>query len=105
VQATTQLVRDYWEARPCASGLARSQPGSLTFFAEVEEAKNRLEPFEAHFADYTRWAGKDVLEIGCGVGTDTVRFARAGARLTAVDLTEVTVELAGRWLELEDLEG
>jgi SAM-dependent methyltransferase len=105
VQATTQLVRDYWEARPCASGLARSQSGSREFFAEVEDAKNRLEPFEARFADYTRWAGKDVLEIGCGVGTDTVRFARAGARLTAVDLTEAAVELAGRWLELEQLEG
>jgi SAM-dependent methyltransferase len=105
VEATTQLVRDYWEERPCASGLTRSQPGSRGFFAEVEEAKNRLEPFEAHFADYPRWVGKDVLEIGCGVGTDTVRFARAGACITAVDLTEADVELAGCWLELEHLEG
>src|SRR5450631_29656 len=31
-------------------------------------------------------AGKDVLEIGCGMGLHTEIMARAGARVTAVDL-------------------
>jgi ubiquinone/menaquinone biosynthesis C-methylase UbiE len=44
-----------------------------------------------------------VLEIGVGLGTDHVQFARAGARLHGVDLTEKGVELVRRRLELEGL--
>ena len=57
------------------------------------------------FADFKRWKGKKVLEIGCGIGTDTINFARHGAQVTAVDLTEKSLELArqrARVFGLED---
>jgi ubiquinone/menaquinone biosynthesis C-methylase UbiE len=46
-----------------------------------------------------------VLEIGCGVGIDTARFARAGARVTSIDLTEAGVALTRQLLELDGLHG
>ena len=41
-----------------------------------------------------------VLEIGCGMGTDTINFARAGARVTAVDLSEESLNLARQRAEV-----
>lgn len=98
-------VRDYWQADPCAAKLAEHAAGTKEFYAEIEAAKNRIEPHESEFADFASWSNAKVLEIGCGVGIDTARFARAGAQITALDLTEAGVSLANRLLELEQLPG
>ena len=98
-------VHDYWQADPCAAKLATHERGSKEFYEEVERAKIRIEPHEPAFAEFEKWAGREVLEIGCGVGIDTARFARAGAAITAVDLTEAAAELANGLLRLEGLPG
>jgi SAM-dependent methyltransferase len=103
VQVPKQAISAYWNARPCGEGLARSERGTLSYFREIERAKDRLEPYVHGFAEFGRWGGADVLEVGCGVGTDTLRFARAGARVSAVDLSGTSVELTRRRLEDEGL--
>ena len=45
-----------------------------------------------------------MLEVGVGLGTDFVRFARAGADLHGVDLTEAAVSLVRQRLGQEGLE-
>jgi ubiquinone/menaquinone biosynthesis C-methylase UbiE len=87
-------VSDYWNARPC-NILHSAQPvGSREYFDEVEVRKYFVEPHIPGFAEFDRWKGKRVLEIGCGIGTDTINFARGGARVTAIDLTEKSLEVA-----------
>ena len=107
--ATTQTtqkerVRRFWNARPCGSSHAASEPGSAAFFDEVERKRVELEPFIDRYARFDETAGKELLEIGVGVGTDFIRFVRAGANATGIDLTEGAVELVKRRLALEGFE-
>jgi 2-polyprenyl-3-methyl-5-hydroxy-6-metoxy-1,4-benzoquinol methylase len=87
-------VRDYWNARPCNLRHSTAAIGSRQYFEEVEARKYMVEPHIPGFAEFERWRGKKVLEIGCGIGTDTINFARHGALVTTVDLSEESMGLA-----------
>lgn len=97
-------VRDYWDLRPCNIRHSPQPVGTKQYFDEVEARKYFIEPHIPQFAEFTRWRGKRVLEIGCGIGTDTVNFARQGAQVTAVDLSEKSLELARQHLQVNGLE-
>ena len=87
-------VRRYWDARPCNVRHSEKPVGSKEYFHEVEARKYLVEPHIPGFAEFERWRGKRVLEVGCGIGTDSVNFARAGAELTAVDLSGESLRIA-----------
>jgi len=67
--------------------------GTREYFDEVEARKYFVEPHIPGFAQFERWRGKKVLEIGCGIGTDSVNFARAGADLTVVEISEKSLQI------------
>ncbi len=96
-------VRDYWDERPCNIRHSPKPVGTRDYFDEVERRKYFVEPHIPGFADFGRWTGKRVLEVGCGIGTDTTNFARAGAQVTAVDLSEKSLAVARRRAEVYGL--
>ena len=87
-------VQRYWDGRPCNIRHSPKPVGSKEYFDEVEARKYLVEPHIPGFAEFERWRGKRVLEVGCGIGTDSINFARAGAELTAVDLSGESLRIA-----------
>lgn len=65
-------------------------------FATDEKPFDRIIPFE-------RLHGARVLEIGCGMGLHTELMTRAGARVTAIDLSPTSVMSTTRRLALKGL--
>jgi SAM-dependent methyltransferase len=96
-------VKEYWDRRPCNIRHSNKPIGTREYFDEVEERKYFVEPHIPGFAQFERWKGKKVLEIGCGIGTDSVNFARAGADLTVVDISETSLDMCRRRFELYGL--
>jgi ubiquinone/menaquinone biosynthesis C-methylase UbiE len=47
--------------------------------------------------------GRHLLEVGCGMGFDSLEFLKRGVRVTATDLTPNAVALARRHFELEEV--
>jgi ubiquinone/menaquinone biosynthesis C-methylase UbiE len=99
-------VRQYWEQEPCGTSdwiVGRWPERSREWFQSVEQHRFQEEPHIFAAAQFTRWAGKRLLEIGVGAGCDHLQFARAGAVCHGVDLTDAAVETTRQHLALHGL--
>jgi len=105
LDALKQEVRQFWQNVPCGSADAPQEEGSLAFFEEVEKQRYTGDDFMPEVAGFDRWRGKKILEVGCGLGTDLLQFARGGADVYAIDLTEKAARLARKRLKLYGLKG
>src|SRR5579864_729297 len=104
-QITVDEVRNYWDRRPCNIRHSTKPVGTREYFDEVEARKYLVEPHIPRFAQFERWRGKKVLEIGCGIGTDAVNFARSGADYTAIELSGVSLDATKRRFDVYGLAG
>ena len=100
-----QRIRDYWNNQPCNVRHSKNTPGSLEFFQDVSARRYRVEPHIPEFAGFYLWQGKQVLEIGPGIGSDAAEFARNGADYYGIDYSDESVKLAQQRFKVEELEG
>ncbi len=64
-QVPVDKVADFWDARPCNVRHSTAPVGTRQYFDEVEARRYFVEPHIPIFAEFPRWSGKKVLEVGC----------------------------------------
>ncbi len=88
-------AREQWSQDPCGAEFDREHElGTREFFEAIERHRySAYAPWMPRVMGFDKFRGAKLLEIGCGMGTDLLQFARGGARCTGVDLTPRSVEI------------
>jgi ubiquinone/menaquinone biosynthesis C-methylase UbiE len=97
-----ERAREQWSADPAGAVYGREHEfGTREFFDEVERHRYKeYAPWMPRVMGFSDFAGQRLLEVGCGMGTDLLQFARGGARVTGVDLTPRSIETSRHHLKL-----
>jgi ubiquinone/menaquinone biosynthesis C-methylase UbiE len=96
-------VKDFWNRGSCgevyATGTSENE-----YYDTHAIARYDLEPYIRDFARFSEGKGKDVLEIGVGMGADHVEWARSRPNsLTGLDLTPRAIEHTKKRLDVYGL--
>jgi SAM-dependent methyltransferase len=91
-----QRAREQWSHDPAGAVYGREHEfGTREFFDAVERHRyTEYAPWMKAVMGFNDCAGARLLEIGCGMGTDLLQFARGGAEVTGVDLTPRSIEIS-----------
>jgi SAM-dependent methyltransferase len=98
-------VRAYWNTRIHDLSVTTQPVGTKAFFDELEDYRFDKLEYLPRIVNFAGYRGVRLLEVGCGVGTDLVRFAKGGALVTGIDLTEQAIELCRRNLAANGVAG
>jgi SAM-dependent methyltransferase len=101
---TTADVRDYWNRHIHDLEITKHPVGSPGFFADLDQYHFEKLHHLLRLVPFAAYRGKRVLEVGCGAGTDLMRFARGGAIVTGVDISSSAIALARQNFEQQNLE-
>jgi len=99
VDVSLEEVRSFWDRRPCNIRHSKRDVGTREYFDEVDRRRFFVEPHIIEFAEFERWGNKTVLGVGCGIGTDMIRFLQAGAVYVGMDLSATSVAIATQRLK------
>lgn len=93
----------YWDEHIHDLEIASHPVGTAGFFQELDEYRFDKLRYLPEVVNFDSYKDKSVLEVGCGVGIDLARFAKAGATVTGVDLSPTAIQLAKQNFEQQRL--
>jgi ubiquinone/menaquinone biosynthesis C-methylase UbiE len=110
LETTVQSVHDYWNSHTLGFQYVTDksiEPGSPAFFAHIQPWMNPYKfPWimERIEREAVLLKGKHLLEVGCGMGYDSLEFLKRDVRVTATDLTPNAIELTRKHFEIEGVQ-
>jgi SAM-dependent methyltransferase len=98
-----QNIKKYWNKQPCNIKHSKIKNFSKEYFEEVKKKRYFVEPHIIKFANFKKYNKKNVLEIGCGIGTDATEFIKNGARYFGIEYSNVSLEITKKRIETLNL--
>ena len=92
-------ITNYWDHRIHDLEMTEHPVGSKAFFDDLDDYRFDKLHYLPRLVDFGSFRGQQLLEVGCGIGTDLVRFAKGGAQVTGVDLAPTAIDLARKNFE------
>lgn len=97
-------IQRYWNHRIHDLEMTDAPVGTKAFFDDLDDYRYDKLRYLPQLVDFPSYQGKRLLEVGCGIGTDLVRFAAGGARVTGIDLAQTAIDLARNNFALHGLD-
>ena len=101
-----QNVKNYWEDKTPQTWYSNKDltQSPVSWFNELSYKRyNVFYEYLLDVAEFNYHSGKKVLEIGTGIGTDLVSYAKNGSIVYGVDLTENAIEMTKKHLQAFNL--
>lgn len=105
-----QAVHDYWNSHTLGLQYIKDKKielGTAEFFEHIRPWMN---PFKFPWIlekidrEAKTLVNRHLLEIGCGMGFDSIEFLKRGVKVTATDLTENAVKMTQRHFKIANLQ-
>lgn len=101
---TIQKIKQYWDRQPCNIKYSKKKFLSKSYFNEIRKKKYFVESHIPKFAKFKKYKNKNVLEIGCGIGTDAIEFVKNGANYFGIDCSQKSIQILKRRIQILNLE-
>ncbi len=92
--STVDTVREFWQAHINNEYYTEAERASDSYFDDIEQRRYDTHYHLPELFESLDGAGLRLLEVGCGIGVDSIQLARRGFAVTAVDLTENALAVA-----------
>ena len=87
-------IKKYWSKNPPQTWYSDKKPLSNEWFNEIAYLRyNRYYQYLPSIAEFNDHFKENVLEIGVGVGTDLVEYAKNGSIVYGIDLTKNAIKI------------
>lgn len=102
-----KTVQDYWTRNVPGLDLISKEytPGMKEFYTETDADRYKYDSYIPALIDSFAEKGKLILEVGCGMGTDSRSISRRGADVVSLDLSFDNVSFALKGMQLFGLKG
>ena len=90
---SVEQVKKYWEENTPQYWYSNKEEGSKEYYDDIQRVRySEVYTYLPKLAEFDKHAGKKVLEIGCGQGTDLLQYAKSGSKVFGTDLTEAAIK-------------